>query len=467
MKEEVVIQMAAKTNVGRIRALNEDNFIVTNNIGGADWFLPAESYTNGVMGTVMVIADGMGGTNAGEVASRIAVESVQKYFNALSSSPVKTGKTGAILKDAILYAHKAIVNFSYSHPETEGMGTTLVLCWIFGGRAYVGWSGDSRCYAWNPARGLRQLTKDHSYVQALIDDGKITAAQAFDHPQNNIVLQSLGDATVEPEPDVAEMPIEKDDWLLLCSDGLSGMLTDAEIADILRAAPEDVGAAISLLIDRANEAGGADNITVVAARVLENTLPAQREMRTIESRPQAGGKKRWRWFGIIGLAAIAVALAAYSYIHHRQKTTGDARPPDRHGSSDSGRAGGAAGGAGQAKDPGEGAAPEVKKPAKPKGTGSGQGKGARDGGEVSGDPSAVKNGTQATPGSVRGGDRHPVGETPGDGKQGGDSSNRHSRDAGEVARHGAPVPGDKPTPGQPGPQQKPKKDSVKGHQEEL
>ena len=319
MKEEVILQVAAKTSVGRIRELNEDNFIVTNNISGTDWFLPAEAYTNGPTGTVMVVADGMGGTNAGEVASQIAIDGVRKYFNALSSSPLKTGRTGAILKDSILYAHKAIVNHAGAHRETEGMGTTLVLCWILGGRAYVGWSGDSRCYVWHPDRGLRQLSKDHSYVQSLVDDGKITEAEAFDHPQSNIVLQSLGDGTVSPEPDVTGMRIEKDDMLLVCSDGLSGMLKDEEIEEALRMTQGDVGTATSLLIDRANEAGGADNITVILARVIENTMPPEEAADSDEEGEdtERGQKKRGRGrlLGIIGLAVIAIGLAAYSYIH--------------------------------------------------------------------------------------------------------------------------------------------------------
>src|SRR3984885_6532735 len=108
MKEEVILQVAAKTSVGRIRELNEDNFIVTNNISGAEWFLPQAPYANPLTGTVMDVADGRGGMKGGEGASKNAIDSARKYFNALSSSPVKTGRAGPILKDAILFAHQGI-----------------------------------------------------------------------------------------------------------------------------------------------------------------------------------------------------------------------------------------------------------------------------------------------------------------------------------------------------------------------
>ena len=445
MKEEVVLQVAAKTSVGRIRELNEDNFIVTNNISGADWFLPADAYANGAMGTVMVIADGMGGTNAGEVASRIAVDSVQKYFNALSSSPVKAGRMGAILKDSILYAHKAIVNHAVTHRETEGMGTTLVLCWIVGGKAYVGWSGDSRCYAWHPGRGLRQLSKDHSYVQSLIDEGKITTEEAFLHPQNNIVLQSLGDGSVEPEPDVVEARIAKDDLLLLCSDGLSGMLTDAEMEEILRATEGDVGVAVSLLIDRANEAGGADNITVVVAKVLENTMPETNDEKEEEEGRKGARKKRGRgrMFGLAGLAVIAIGLAAYSYIHSRQKDP-VVQPPGSHGAVDS-------------SGPGKNAPRDSGAPAKqvPAASPSASPAGAKPKNknrqeDASGDPSTIRTGGQTNPDKGKTGDGHPGGEAPG-GKGGGADSSKHVHDAREIVRPGAPVPagggGKPPKPG--------------------
>lgn len=449
MKEEVVLQVAAKTSVGRVRELNEDNFVVTNNISGTDWFLPAESYTNGPMGTVMVVADGMGGTNAGEVASKIAVDSVKKYFNALSSSPVKAGNAGAILRDAILFAHRAIVGHATTHRETEGMGTTLVIGWIVGGKAYVGWSGDSRCYVWNPARGLRQLSKDHSYVQTLVDEGKITEQQAFDHPQNNIVLQSLGDGAFEPEPDIVEMGITKDDLFLVCSDGLSGMLPDAEMEDILRVTQGDSTVAANLLVDRANEAGGADNITVILTKVLENTMPAEDRVEEKDwGKTERGQKKKRRGglLGITGLAVIALGLAAYSYIHGRTIAAG---PPDRqvHDSAAMKPRGGDSG-ATKGRHAGQNGAPDAKTPEEDGGGMGSDGLG-QDGAEARPDSPGVGVHGSGAPSTTKGG--HPK------------DSVKHGHDAGEVARPGAPpVPGEKGrTNGSGQPSNPSKKDSTK------
>jgi protein phosphatase len=491
MKEDVVLQLAAKTSVGKVRELNEDNFIVTNNISGANWFLPAEAYSNAATGTVMVVADGMGGTNAGEVASQIAVESVRKYFNALSSSPVKTEQVRPILKDAILYAHRAIVSYAAAHPETQGMGTTLLIGWIVEGKAYVGWSGDSRCYLWNPERGLRQVSKDHSYVQSLVDEGKITQQQAFDHPQNNIVLQSLGDELISPVPDVTEVRIAKDDCLLICSDGLSGMMTDAEIEEALRLTQGDIGSAVNVLVDRANEAGGVDNITVVVARVLENTFPVDDTQpeedwgRTGDGRQKKG---KGRLFGLSGLAVVVIGLVAYIYIHGLQQagnklrndpsqrdSGGLVRPhvrdsarmapagtggveEDSAGTKGSGAAGGDQGTGGAAGGEGHGGAGSHGghghtgvKPATPKNQSP----------DESDDPSATKGG-QSTP--QRAGDGHPL---PGNG--GKVDSSKHSHDAGEVVKPGgAPVPAgsNKEKPAGKGngdghPQKPSKKDSTK------
>jgi serine/threonine protein phosphatase PrpC len=327
MEEEVVLEVAAKTNVGRIRELNEDNFIVTNNIGGTDWFLPQAPYTNPVTGTVMVVADGMGGMNAGEVASKIAVDGARKYFNALSSSPVKTGRAGPILKDAILFAHQGIVSHALSHPETEGMGTTMVACWIVGDKVHVAWSGDSRCYCFNPVTGLRQLSKDHSYVQSLVDEGKISAEQAFDHPQNNIVLQSLGDANIRPEPDVVTIRAEKDDLILLCSDGLSGMLTDPEIEAIIRETTGgDIGQTVTTLIEKANAAGGTDNITVILVKVLENTMAPgptveQEEFKAGDTLEGDGRRGSRKMPFLLTLLVIGLGLAIIALVFWRRAPT--------------------------------------------------------------------------------------------------------------------------------------------------
>lgn len=275
MSTKNVLYLAAKTNVGRVRELNEDNFITTTNLTDLDWYLPKEPYNNSLTGSIMAIADGMGGANAGEIASKVAIDSVKKYFNFLDAKTFEDKNVTSILKDAILYAHRAILNYSSDKPETEGMGTTLIIGWIINEKLYVGWSGDSRCYLFRSKTGLNQVSKDHSFVQSLIDEEKITKAQAFYHPQANIITQSLGDPERSPVPDTVIINLAKDDLILLCSDGLNGMIMDEQIEQILSEKAENINSCIDMLIDRANEAGGLDNITIVVAKVVEGTNEAQ------------------------------------------------------------------------------------------------------------------------------------------------------------------------------------------------
>jgi hypothetical protein len=340
------------------------------------------------------------------------------------------------------------------------MGTTLVIGWIVGGKAYVGWSGDSRCYVWHPSRGLRQLSKDHSYVQTLVDEGKITEQQAFDHPQNNIVLQSLGDGAFEPEPDIVDMPIVKDDLLMVCSDGLSGMLTDAEMEDIMRVTQGDTAVAANLLADRANEAGGADNITVILAKVLENTLPAAADRVEEQDwgKTERGQKKKRRGglLGIAGLAVIALGLAAYSYIHGRNVAGPPIRPV--HDSGVMKPRGGDSGGrhAGQ-----NGAAKDGKTPDE---DGIGVDGVGQDG--VEGRPDSPGVGVHGSGATPKGKDHATDAARDPSATKGGHPADtvRHGHDAREVARPGAPpVPsGDKgKTNGNGQPAKQEKKDSAK------
>jgi serine/threonine protein phosphatase PrpC len=255
MRNNRTISTVAKTHPGKVREQNEDRFITITLPGGS----------------LLAIADGMGGTNAGEVAAGIAIKSVEEYFLFEGDAgplqdPVENNQLSALLKRAIIHAHQSILASAREEEGRQGMGTTLVLGCIAGNHLSIAWSGDSRCYYYRRPEGLRQLSKDHSLVQLFVDEGLLSPGEARSHPLAHIVTQCLGDTEKVPEPDTAILPLEKGDVLLFCSDGLSGMLTDAQIEKILRSEKNDLSRCVDVLIEKANESGGEDNITVILSR---------------------------------------------------------------------------------------------------------------------------------------------------------------------------------------------------------
>lgn len=267
--------MAAKTNVGMVRTNNEDNFQASNNLADGLW-----SWTNnqlctlGNKGALMVVADGMGGMNAGEVASEKAIATVRKYFSPTALTDEVTSTSSSIekyLKETIVAADAEIKKESKTDVSKEGMGTTIVMAWIKDDKCYIAWCGDSRAYVYNPQTGLKRLSKDHSYVQELVDNGQLTDDDAFDHPDNNIITRSLGDTNKKAVPELLKSPycLQKEDIILLCSDGLSGMLHDAEMERIIKENTDNLDKCIDALIQAACDAGGHDNITLTACQITE------------------------------------------------------------------------------------------------------------------------------------------------------------------------------------------------------
>ena len=269
-KSKTIIKISAKTDKGMVRDHNEDDHIFCPDLKSNQWkfFENTESFQLDKYGSLIVVADGMGGMNAGEVASRLAKEGIQEYFSANLKEDVlqAESKIKSFMKNAILSANEKIVKKQKEDKETEGMGTTLIMAWIYCNKVYISWSGDSRCYRYNPASGLQSLSKDHSYVQELIDAGKITEEQAFYHPDSNIVSQSLGDEKHKPKPDFRSYDLNEGDRILLCSDGLNAMLQDVQIRKIFENNPE-ITACVDTLINETNEAGGHDNTTIIIAEV--------------------------------------------------------------------------------------------------------------------------------------------------------------------------------------------------------
>lgn len=281
------VRITASTHVGEVRDHNEDNFFVCSDLSQNDWsFTNSETIELGHLGSVLIVADGMGGMNAGEVASEIAVEYSRKSFaekanEVLVTSPVAISE---FIKETIVGAHYAILTHQQDHPETSGMGTTLIIGWVINDSAYVGWCGDSRGYLYNSnlvesgradtfaKSGLRVkenlalITKDHSYVQTLIDKGDINHSQAFFHPESNIITQSLGQSERPIDPSTTQVYLNHNDILLLCSDGINAMLEDAEIAEICCQNDDIVGLA-QTLITETNQKGGHDNSTLAIIKV--------------------------------------------------------------------------------------------------------------------------------------------------------------------------------------------------------
>ncbi len=223
-------------------------------------------------GALLVVADGMGGMSAGEVASQIVIDSVKRTFSDLKS--VSLSNSNAIksfIKQAIIDADKEMKKHAESHPETRGMGSTIVLVWILDKTVYVGWCGDSRAYCYNAQNGLVRLTHDHSYVQELVDNDKLSEEDAFDHPDSNIITRSLGDSGEKANPDVKEYPLHTGDTFLLCSDGLCGLLRDREIEDIM-AQNSSIGNCLNALWKHGSSIGWTDNTTIELAKVIEGGI---------------------------------------------------------------------------------------------------------------------------------------------------------------------------------------------------
>lgn len=277
---EIKINIAAGTNVGLVRKNNEDNFIVNKDLRQNEWFVPqpSENIILQELGCILVVADGMGGTNAGEVASAIAVETVQKEFTPERLKKVlmdnETEKSGKSIENFLVSVIKSadlnIINASKNDSSTQGMGTTIVLAWIVKDKAYIAWCGDSRCYVFNPNAGLCRLSKDHSFVQELVDQGKLDYENTFAHPYSNIITRCLGDPSTRSIPDFRSYDLNNGDTLVLCTDGLCGLCQDEEIIQIMNDNQADIGTCKDLLIDAALTAGGYDNVTVVLCHYDEN-----------------------------------------------------------------------------------------------------------------------------------------------------------------------------------------------------
>lgn len=266
---------AGKSNADAPRNGNEDNMFVNSDLSSDknDYLFTADKEEAlNKYGCLMVVADGMGGMNAGEVASEIAINVVKESFaiGSLSKSVLKSEKTRShFMESVVVAADDAIKEHAKKHTECEGMGSTIIMAWLYEGKVTVTWCGDSRAYLFRESEGLRQISKDHSYVQELVDQGKITMDEAFDHPYNNVITRSLGDPAHKAKPDSVTIPIFRGDIILVNSDGLSGVLRDVEIEKIIKANRASMNGCRLALWDAAKNADWYDNVTAILCEILD------------------------------------------------------------------------------------------------------------------------------------------------------------------------------------------------------
>ncbi|HTR21938.1 MAG TPA: Stp1/IreP family PP2C-type Ser/Thr phosphatase [Gemmatimonadales bacterium] len=239
------ITCAGRTDVGVIRSGNEDNFLMVPDRG------------------IFVVADGMGGHAAGEVASEMAVRYIARELGSLKG--LGDEEVAERIRMAIRTANGAIFERTLTEHDKRGMGTTVTSLVLYSGRFQIGQVGDSRAYLVRDGK-LTQITKDHSYVQEQVDAGYLTPEQARTHPYSNVITRCVG-ANSDVIPDVYVGSVKQADTFLLASDGLTGMLEDFELQDIMSRPSQMPQEQVDLLISEANRHGGLDNITAVIVRI--------------------------------------------------------------------------------------------------------------------------------------------------------------------------------------------------------
>ena len=242
------MKLAGKTDVGRVRQDNQDDYRAGKLPGDAAWLL---------------VCDGMGGARGGREASQSACNIIERCFQEQYTSKCLPGEEETFLKKTLLSANRFVFQKAMQDESLAGMGTTAVCALVRSGRIFLCHAGDSRAYLYRDGK-LTQLTHDHSYVQELVDCGTITEEEAEHHPQKNIITKALG-VDYRLEPEVTSVQLQAKDLLLLCSDGLTNMVPVEQMEQLLAQGPfYDLP---DRLVDAANENGGSDNITALLLAV--------------------------------------------------------------------------------------------------------------------------------------------------------------------------------------------------------
>ena len=259
------------TDRGLVREKNEDQFVIAEirrvlRIRHSSLPQPDALMGEG-LGQLFVVADGMGGHQGGEYASALAVASVENIVLNTISWLFRLKGEGILaeFQEALRATDRWVIEAAQRQPELKGMGTTLTVAYVTANVLYLAHAGDTRCYLFRGGK-LEQLTRDHTFVATLVQEGVISPAAAAHHTMRNVITNAVGGDKTGVEPEVHKHLLSPGDVLLMCSDGLSEMLPDEEIAQKLRNGPKNPEDLCGVLVGMANARGGTDNITVVIAR---------------------------------------------------------------------------------------------------------------------------------------------------------------------------------------------------------
>ena len=238
------MKIFARTDIGKAREMNQDSYFIST---------PNDEVK------LFILADGMGGYEGGEEASKLAIECAKSYIlNNFGQIPKEKEEIMNLIRNAIEYANLRVYEESQEHERLKEMGTTIDVSLIYNGKVYVGHVGDSRVYRIRNEI-IRKITTDHSYVEKLIKEGSITKEESYHHPKRNMLMKALGCNSLV-EPDVLCKGFMKDDILLMCSDGLTNMIKEE---DIFRIIIDNINNPADKLIEQANNNGGYDNVTAI------------------------------------------------------------------------------------------------------------------------------------------------------------------------------------------------------------
>lgn len=263
--DKPVIQSFGRTDTGLVRESNQDHFLIaelSRTLWVSQTSLPQpEIQYASRRGHLFLIADGMGGVRGGEIASTLTVKTVEKFM-------LELFHRAEDFQTALRVAHSRLLKETARHPEVAGMGTTLTMAVVNKWKLFVVHAGDSRCYLFRD-RNLAQLTDDHTFVAELIRNGVLKPEDAAHHAYRNVVTNIVGGSQKSVHADIQEIEIQPDDVLLLCTDGLTDMLTNDEIGNILKV-ERDPQSACDCLVNQALENGGRDNVTTIVAHIRAN-----------------------------------------------------------------------------------------------------------------------------------------------------------------------------------------------------